>query len=56
MSSQKLVGKSYGRSFSLRLVVFWAEESSKAHIGYVPKVMDLTRNWFAFNFLQENHA
>lgn len=56
MAEQSLVGKALGRSFSLRNIVAWAEAHWRVHIGYVPEVVGLYRNWFAFTFLKAEHA
>jgi hypothetical protein len=37
-------------------MIDWVHFSWKEHLGYVPEIIELTRNWFAFNFLQSEHA
>lgn len=56
MTNMTLVGRAMGRNFSLKTVVLWAKENWREALGYVSEVVTLTRGWFAFNFLQADHA
>jgi hypothetical protein len=56
MENQTLVGRASGRTFSLKTMIDWVHFAWKEHLGYVPEIIELNRNWFAFNFLQPDHA
>jgi hypothetical protein len=42
--------------FSLKTIIAWTQSVWEEHLGYAPEVIELSRNWFAFNFLQPEHA
>ena len=56
LSNQTLVGRASDRSFALKTIVEWTHLVWEEHLGYAPYVIKLSRNWFAFNFLQPKHA
>jgi hypothetical protein len=56
MENQTLVGRESGRTFALKSIIDWAHSAWKEHLGYAPEIIELNRNWFAFNFLQPDHA
>jgi hypothetical protein len=56
LTNQTLVGRASDRSFALKTIIEWAHSVWKEHLGYVPEIIELNRNWFAFNFLQPEHA
>ena len=55
MANFSLVGRFIGRSFSLQTVVKWAEACWSETLGEAPKVVGLTRGWYAFNFRLHEH-
>lgn len=56
MADHTLVGRAMGRHFALKMVVEWARENWKEHVGYVPEVVMLTRGWCTFHFLKPEHG
>jgi hypothetical protein len=56
MENQTLVGRASGRTFALKTMVDWMHNAWKEHLGYVPEIVELNRNWFAFTFLQPEHS
>jgi hypothetical protein len=42
--------------FSLKTIISWTKSVWEEHLGYAPEVIELSRNWFAFLFLQPEHA
>jgi hypothetical protein len=56
LENQTLVGRASDKSFALKTIIEWAHSAWKEHLGYVPEIIELNRNWFAFNFLQPDHA
>jgi hypothetical protein len=56
MANQTLVGRASGRFFSLKTIVSWTESVWKEDLGYAPEVIELSRNWFAFQFNQPEDA
>jgi hypothetical protein len=37
-------------------MVDWMHSAWKEQLGYVPEIVELNRNWFAFTFLQPEHT
>jgi hypothetical protein len=56
MSNHTLVGRASGKFFTLKTIITWTQSVWEEHLGYAPEVIELSRNWFAFNFLQREHA
>jgi len=44
-----------GQHFAHKTVIEWADLNWREEVGYVPEVVTLTRGWFAFKFLIEDH-
>jgi len=56
LTNQTLFRRASGRSFALKTIIQWAHSVREEHLGYVPNIIELNRNWFVFNFLQPKHA
>jgi hypothetical protein len=56
LSNHTLVRRASGRPFALKTIVDWTQSVWEEHLGYAPEVIELRKNWFAFNFLQPKHA
>jgi hypothetical protein len=56
LSNQTLVERVSSRFFSLKTIIAWTQSVWEEHLGYALEVIELSRNWFALNFLQPEHA
>ena len=46
------MGHALGRTFIQKTVVKWVEANWHDFLGTVPVVVELSRGWFSFNFLE----
>jgi hypothetical protein len=56
MENQTIVGWVNGRIFATKTIREWIHSAWKEELGYLPELVELNRNWYAFTFQTSEHS